>query len=195
MSKPGHVEIVSTEILSKWWGTASRVTLRHTRSDGRVETLAREVYDHGHAAAVLPVDRQRGTVLLVKQMRIPAWLCGSKDPLVEACAGLLDGDDPVDCVLREGIEELGYRLHDPRLIANAYASPGSLTERVALYLASYAPADRIGDGGGVHHEGEDIEVVEMPLAEAFDLIASGDIVDMKTIVLLQAAKLAANSNQ
>jgi nudix-type nucleoside diphosphatase (YffH/AdpP family) len=189
MSEPGHVEVISTEVPSKWWGTLSRLTIRYTRRDGRIETLAREVYDHGHAASVLPIDRERGTVLLVKQMRIAAWLSGDKAPLIEACAGLLDGDEPISCVLREGIEELGYRLHDPRPVANAYASPGSLTERVALYLASYSTSDRVGDGGGVHHEGEDIEVVEMPLDEALGLIASGGIVDMKTIVLLQAAKL------
>jgi nudix-type nucleoside diphosphatase (YffH/AdpP family) len=191
MSEPGHVEILSTEVLSRWWGTISKLVLRYTRRDGRVETLAREVYDHGHAAAVLPIDRERGTVLLVKQMRIAAWLCGDKAPLLEACAGLLDGDDPVKCILREGVEELGYRLRDSRSVANAYASPGSLTERVALYLASYSLSDRVGDGGGVHHEGEDIEVVEMPLSAAYGLIASGDIVDMKTILLLQAAKLTA----
>jgi nudix-type nucleoside diphosphatase (YffH/AdpP family) len=194
MSEPGHVEVLSKEVLSKWWGTISKLMIRYTSRDGRVETLAREVYDHGHAASVLPIDRERGMVLLVKQMRIAAWLNGDKAPLIEACAGLLDGDDPVKCVLRDGEEELGYRLHDPRLVANAYASPGSLTERVALYLASYSPSDRVGDGGGVHHEGEDIEVVEMPLADAYGLIASGGIVDMKTIVLLQAARLTAVSS-
>jgi nudix-type nucleoside diphosphatase (YffH/AdpP family) len=190
VSTPGHVEILSSEVLSKWWGTLSRVTIDLTRRDGLTVKLAREVYDHGHAAAVLPHDPARGTVLLVRQMRIAAWLSGDKAPLLEACAGLLDGDDPVRCILREGEEELGYRLHDPQLVANAYASPGSLTERVALYLASYSSADRLGDGGGVQHEGEDIEVVEMELAEAFALIAKGGVIDMKTILLLQAAKLA-----
>jgi nudix-type nucleoside diphosphatase (YffH/AdpP family) len=190
MSKPGDVEILATETLSSWWGTLSRLKLDYWRRDGRVETLAREVYDHGHAASVLPHDRARGKVLLVRQMRIAAWMCGDRAPLLETCAGLLDGDDPAQCILREGEEELGYRLREPRLIANAYASPGSLTERVALFLASYTPADRVSDGGGMHHEGEDIEVVEMPLDEAFALIARGGIVDMKTILLLQAAKLA-----
>jgi nudix-type nucleoside diphosphatase (YffH/AdpP family) len=190
MNKPGDVEIVSSEILSKWWGTLKRLKLTYWRRDGRAETLAREVYDHGHAASVLPHDGGRGTVLLVKQMRIAAWLCGDKAPLLETCAGLLDGDDPAECILREGEEELGYRLRDPRLVAHAYASPGSLTERVSLYLAAYTPADRTGAGGGVQHEGEDIEVIEMPLDEAYGLIATCGIIDMKTILLLQAAKLA-----
>jgi nudix-type nucleoside diphosphatase (YffH/AdpP family) len=190
MSKPSDVEILSTELLSKWWGKLQRLNLTYRRRDGRIETLAREVYDHGHAASVLPCDLARGTVLLVKQMRIAAWLCGDKGPLLETCAGLLDGDDPAQCILREGKEELGYRLRDLELVAHAYASPGSLTERVSLYLASYTPADRLGSGGGVSHEGEDIEVVEMPLDEAFAMIASGGIIDMKTILLLQAAKLA-----
>jgi nudix-type nucleoside diphosphatase (YffH/AdpP family) len=189
MSKSYKVDILSSEIIAKFWSTLTKVTLNYTRRDGRTEKLVREVNDHGAAAAVLAYDPARKTVLLVKQMRIAAHMAGYHEPMIEACAGLLDGDDAEACALKEAREELGYQLHGLKPVCNAFMSPGALTERVSLFIGAYSPADKLDDGGGVHAEGEDIEVIEMPLAEAFGMIASGHIVDAKTIILLQHAML------
>lgn len=184
-----RVRILSQEIIAKFWSTLTKVTLDYTRRDGRTETLVREVNDHGMAAAVLAIDPARGTVLLVKQMRIAAHVAGYADAMIEVCAGLLDGDDAITCVEKEAREELGYRLHTITPVSNAFMSPGALTERVALFTGHYAPSDKLSDGGGLHHEGEDIEVIELPFDRAYAMIASGEIVDAKTIILLQHAKL------
>ena len=184
------MEIISSEVVARLWSTVSKVTLRYTRADGRTDILVREVVDHGAAAAVLAYDPQRRTVLLVKQMRIAAHMAGYLEPMIEVCAGLLDGDDPAACALREAEEELGFRLHGLRHVCDAFASPGSLTERVSLFIGSYGPADNIYAGGGVASEGEDIEVLEMSLASAYRMVTSGHIVDAKTIILLQHAMLS-----
>ena len=189
MSEPYAVRILSEEVLSDFWSTTKKLRIAYTRRDGREEFLTREVNDHGHGAAVLALDPQRGTVLLVKQMRIAALVAGHHGPMLEACAGLLDGDDPMACALREGEEELGYRLRNPRKICDAFASPGALTERLTLFIADYSPDDRIGNGGGLQGEGEDIEVIELPLTDAYGMIATGGVVDAKTVILLQAAML------
>ena len=190
MNKSYNVEILAQEIISKFWSTLSKVTLKYTRRDGRSEILVREVNDHGHAAAVLALDPTRETVLLVKQMRIAAHVAGHEDALIEVCAGLLDGDDARTCATREAEEELGVRVHDLREVGNVFVSPGALTERISLFVGTYSPGDRITGGGGVATEGEDIEVIELPLATAYAMIASGEIVDAKTIILLQHAMLA-----
>jgi nudix-type nucleoside diphosphatase (YffH/AdpP family) len=190
MDRPYKVEILAQEIIAKFWSTLSKVTLKYTRRDGRSETLVREVNDHGDAAAVLAFDPKRKTVLLVKQMRIAAHVAGYTQAMVEVCAGLLDGNDARSCAEQEAEEELGIRVHDLREVGNVFTSPGALTERVSLFIGTYSPEDRITGGGGVATEGEDIEVIELPLGTAYGMIASGDIVDAKTIILLQHAMLA-----
>ena len=183
------VEILETEILSKFWSTVTKVTLKYTRGDGRSQILLREVHDHGAGAAVLAYDPLRKTVLLVKQMRIAAYMVGYTEAMIEVCAGLLDGDDPETCALREAEEELGFQLHNLQFVCDAFASPGAVTERVSLFVGNYAPADKISHGGGVDAEGEDIEVIELSLATAYRMIAMGVIVDAKTIILLQHAMM------
>jgi nudix-type nucleoside diphosphatase (YffH/AdpP family) len=190
MNNSYKVEILTQEVIAKFWSTLSKVTLNYTRRDGRSEILVREVNDHGHAAALLALDPQRKTVLLVKQMRIAAYMVGYADAMIEVCAGLLDGDDARTCAIREAEEELGFRVHDLREVAHVYMSPGALTERVSLFIGTYSPGDKVTNGGGVATEGEDIEVIELPLAAAYGMIASGEIVDAKTIILLQHAMLA-----
>jgi nudix-type nucleoside diphosphatase (YffH/AdpP family) len=189
MDRAYKVEILAQEIISRFWSTLTKVTLNYTRRDGRTEMLVREVNDHGHAAAVLAYDPKRKTVLLVKQMRIAAFVAGYTGAMIEVCAGLLDGDDGRTCAIREAKEEIGVHLHDLRQVADVFMSPGALTERVSLFIGTYSPEDRNGDGGGVAAEGEDIEVIELPLTQAYRMIASGDIVDAKTIILLQHAML------
>ena len=190
MDNSYKVEILAQEVISRFWSTLTKLTLKYTRRDGRTETLVREVNDHGHAAAVLAYDPRRKTVLLVKQMRIAALVTGYTQALIEVCAGMRDGDDARTCALREAEEEIGVRLRDLRDVANVFMSPGALTERVSLFIGTYSPEDRNGDGGGNAAEGEDIEVIELPLEQAYGMIASGEIVDAKTIILLQHAMLA-----
>lgn len=179
-----HYEIESEETLSNRWSLLRRFVVRYTRRDGRVEQHIREVHHHGHGAAVLPYDATRGTVLLVSQMRLPAWLHGHKDPMIETCAGLLDEDDPLTCVAREAEEELGYRIANIRQMTSVFMTPGAVTERLTLFLADYTPASQVSAGGGLEHEGEDIEVLELPLAEAQKMAEDGRIADAKTVMLL-----------
>jgi nudix-type nucleoside diphosphatase (YffH/AdpP family) len=185
-----RARMLSSEVLSHVWGKLTRYTIAFTRRDGRSETQIREVYDHGDGAAVLPFDRRRGTVLLVRQFRLPVWLRDGNGIIVEACAGLLDGLDPESAIRKEAEEELGYRLHRVTPVFATWSSPGSLGETMTLFVADYTPADRISDGGGAAQEGEDIEVIELPLDEAFAMVSRGEIADAKTIVLLQHAKLS-----
>jgi nudix-type nucleoside diphosphatase (YffH/AdpP family) len=190
LAKSFLVEILDTKVLSNFWSTLTKITLNYTRSDGRTDVLVREVSDHGPAAAVLAYDPSRKTVLLVKQMRIAAYMVGYVEPMIEVCAGLLDGDDPETCVHREAEEELGFQLHNLQFVTDTFVSPGSLTERVSLFIGNYAPADKVNHGGGVASEGEDIEVIELSLASAYRMIATGAIVDAKTIILLQHVMLS-----
>jgi GDP-mannose pyrophosphatase NudK len=179
------IVIESAELVYSGWAKLTRYTLDIEKHDGGTWRAVREVHDHGHGASVLPYDQARGTVLLVRQFRLPPHLSGATGMMIEACAGLLDGDTPEACVTREAEEELGFRIHNLKACGRIWGSPGALAESIWLFLADYSPADRIGKGGGKHGEDEDIEVLEMTLAEALRLIASGEIADAKTIVLLQ----------
>jgi len=179
------IRIRSNDIICDNWGRLRKVVFDLTRRDGTSETHTREVYDRGDGAAVLPFDAQRGTVLLIRQFRIPAFLSGHDGYLIEACAGVLDGLDAETAIRKEAEEELGYRLGPINRVFDAFMSPGSVTERITCFTAPYSPADRISDGGGNRHEGEDIEVIEMPLDAALAGIASGEIIDAKTTMLLQ----------
>ena len=188
MSDPSPARILSEEILSSAWGRLTRYTVAYTRRDGSTQTQIREVYDHGNGSAVLPLDAERGTVLLVRQFRLAAHVEGGSGFLVEVCAGLNDDLEPEQAVLKEAEEELGCHLRDLRYMLDVYMSAGSLTERLSLFMAHYTPADRVSAGGGAAGEGEDIEVLEMPLDEALAMIDSGEIVDAKTVILLQIAE-------
>jgi nudix-type nucleoside diphosphatase (YffH/AdpP family) len=179
-----RIKIEHVETLSQRWADLKRYTLLYRRRDGRLEQQVREVHDHGSGAAVLPYDRTRGTVLLVRQFRLPVFLAGGSGDLIEACAGLLDGNDPEICIRREAEEELGYRLDNLRKIASCFMTPGAVTERISMFLADYTPANRIGEGGGHADESEDIEVLEMSFNEAWRLMQTGEIADAKTLVLL-----------
>ncbi|SEK25708.1 nudix-type nucleoside diphosphatase, YffH/AdpP family [Stigmatella aurantiaca] len=184
MAEP-EIRIQSVQVLSDDWAILKKTVLDYRRRDGTWQTLVRQTYDRGHGAAVLPYDAGRGTVLLIRQFRYPAYVTGHREPLIEVCAGLLDKDDPETCICREAEEETGYRIRNARRIFDVFMSPGSVTERLAFFLADYSPADRLNTGGGDAGEGEDIEVLEMPLAEALAMIGRGAIIDGKTIMLLQ----------
>lgn len=186
VEKPSPVRIVEQKTVWKRFIHLSTLVLEQVRQDGRVERLDREVHDHGAAAAVLLVDRARQTVILVRQFRPGAFLGGHADGfLLEVPAGLLDDDSPQEAIGREAMEETGYAVRDLRHVFDMFASPGTLTERVSCFAAHIDATRREGEGGGVDGEGEDIEVVEMPIDEAYGLVSTGSIVDAKTIMLLQ----------
>lgn len=184
-----RIRIKSVELLSDDWATLKKAVYDYRRRDGTWETQIRETYDRGDGAVILPYDPRRGTVLLVKQFRFPAYVTGHAEPLIEACAGLLDADDPESAIRREAEEELGYRLWEVRHLYTAYTSPGSLTERLSFFTADYSPEDRISEGGGHPDESEDIEVLEVSLEQALADVREGRIIDAKTIMLIQHLKL------
>ncbi|WTP77926.1 NUDIX domain-containing protein [Streptomyces sp. NBC_00178] len=184
------VLIRDVELTSQGWHVLRRTTFDYRRRDGRWATQQRETYDRGNGAVVLPYDPERRCVLLTRQFRYPAYVNGHPDGmLVEAAAGLLDADDPVTAVRRESAEELGVVLGPLTRVLDAYMSPGSVTECLHYFAAPYTAADRVGTGGGLEEEGEDIEVLELPFASALAMTRDGRIVDGKTILLLQWAAL------
>ncbi|MER5952047.1 NUDIX domain-containing protein [Streptomyces sp. NPDC001904] len=184
------VVVRDVELTSRGWHVLRRTTFDYRRRDGRWETQQRETYDRGNGAVVLPYDTGRGRVLLTRQFRYPAYVNGHPDGmLVEAAAGLLDGDDPLAAIRRESAEELGVVLGPLTPVAELYMSPGSVTERLHFFAAPYTPADRTGAGGGLAEEGEDIEVLELPFGDALAMVRDGRIADGKTVLLLQWAAL------
>ena len=179
------VRMISSELLSDNWGEVKKHTFELQRRDGSWQRQMRETYDRGHGAAVLLYNRDRRTVILTRQFRFPAWLMGDEAPwLVEAPAGKLDGDDPLTCAKKEAEEETGYRIADLTLVAAPYMSPGSVTERLWLYVGEYDSSARISEGGGLEDEGEDIETLELPFSEAMTMLERGEIADGKTIILM-----------
>ncbi|MGI8476508.1 MAG: NUDIX domain-containing protein [Thermomicrobiales bacterium] len=183
----GRIKIVSQEVLADDWGTLKKWTFAYRRADGTWETQRRETYDRGDGAVVLLCNRARRSVILTRQFRLPAYVNGHGGMLIEACAGLLDADDPEACVVRETREETGYLIAAPRRIFDAFMSPGSVTERLAFFVAEYEPSARREAGGGVGDE--EIEVLEILLDDALGMIGRGEIVDAKTIMLLYHAKV------
>ena len=179
--------ITDETLLAKGRFNLTRTDIDVVEDDGSERTLAHEVYRHGKAAAVLLYDPARSVVTLVKQFRAGAFLSDGALATIEACAGMLDGDAPEDCVVREALEETEVTIRAPRRAFDAYMSPGGMTEKIACFVAPYSAGDRSGDGGGVD-EDEHIEVIEIPFPEALRMIETGAIADAKTIALLYYAK-------
>jgi len=186
----GRIKLRDLKILSGQYYTLRLASFDYRRSDGQWQHQMRESYDLGDAAVVLPCDRARGKILLIQQFRWPVFESGYRKFLIEAIAGKLDGDTPLDCITREAMEEAGVAITHPRLVSHCFPSPGAVKERSSLFLADYDSAAPRAKGGGHEHEGEDITVLEMSLDAALAMVESGEIVDMKTILLLQAAKLS-----
>ena len=183
------IKIDSLTELARNWGRLDNYTVTHGRRDGTQQTVNREVYDHGSAAAVLMHAPSAGTVILTRQFRLPPHLNGDPAWLIEAPAGLLDGEAPSVAARREALEETGYEPEHLQFLFDAYMSPGSVTEKCACFLAQYTPGKTLNDGGGLIEEGEDIEVFELGLDGALAMIGSGEICDAKTIMMLQALQL------
>jgi len=187
-----RVRLRELKVLSGQYYTLRLASFDYQRGDGQWQHQMRESYDLGDAAMVLPVDRARDKVLLIKQFRWPVFELGYRQQLIEVIAGKLDGDTPQVCVTREAMEEAGVAIANPRLVSHCFTSPGAVKERASAFLADYDSTAARAKGGGHEHEGEDITVLEMSLDQALAMVTNGEIVDMKTILLLQAAKLSAS---
>ncbi|MBT2533858.1 NUDIX domain-containing protein [Arthrobacter sp. ISL-48] len=186
-----NVGITRVEVTSDGWHVLRRTTFMYRRRDGRQVVQQRETYDRGNGATILLYDAVRGTVLLTRQFRMPAYVNEHVDGmLIETAAGLLDDDAPDVAIRREASEELGVTVGELQHVFDLYMSPGSVTERLHFYAAPYGPNDRTTSGGGVQEEGEDIEVLEIPFDEALAMTSDGRIVDGKTVILLQWAATA-----
>ncbi|MBD0776711.1 GDP-mannose pyrophosphatase NudK [Maribacter sp. ANRC-HE7] len=186
----GRVKNIKTELLSDNWYILHKYTFDYEKEDGTWETQMREVYDRGNGAAILLYNSKKGTVVLTRQFRMSTYVNGNKGGmLVEVCAGLLDGDNPVDCIKKEAEEETGYKIENVQKVFESFMSPGSVTEILHFFVAEYEETMKISEGGGAEDETENIEVLEMPFENALKMIASGEIRDAKTIMLLQYAQI------
>jgi nudix-type nucleoside diphosphatase (YffH/AdpP family) len=185
-----NIEILNTEILSDNWYTLKKITYKFQEKNGEWKTQNREAYDRGNGATILLYNKQNRTVILTRQFRLPSFINGNENGmLIEACAGLLDKDNPEDCIRRETEEETGYKISDVRKIFEVYMSPGSVTEILYFFVAEYSAAMKTGEGGGVEDEQENVEVLELKFDDAIKMMATGEIKDAKTIMLLQYAQL------
>ena len=183
-----RIKIIAREIVSQGFGRLERIKFRLRRFDATEQDLQREIYDVGNAAAIFLYDPQRGCIMLIRQFRLPIFLGGDGELAVEVCAGKLQGMDAAERIVEEVAEETGLRIKEPRFLFDAYMSPGVFTERMSFFAAPYAAPDRVSSGGGLAHEGEDIEVFETSLDEALAMVDRGKIIDAKTILLLNYAK-------
>ncbi len=185
-----NIKIQQTDLLSDNWYLLNKVTFDFLRKDGKWVTQKREVYDRGNGAGILLYNLEQNTIILTKQFRLPAYLNGNKTGMmIEVCAGMLDQDHPEQCIIRETEEETGYRIKSVQKIMEAYMSPGAITEILHLFIGEYDASMKVHDGGGLEHEQEEIEVIEMLFDDAYQMIATGEIKDAKTILLLQYAKI------
>ncbi|MEO6327394.1 MAG: NUDIX domain-containing protein [Ginsengibacter sp.] len=162
-----NIKIIKTDILSKNWYTLKKVTYEYAKKDGTLHTQTREAYDRGNGATILLYNKEQQTVILTRQFRLPTFINGNDSGmLIEACAGLLDKDNPEACVIRETEEETGYKIADVQKIFEAYMSPGSVTEILYFFIAEYNKSMKVNEGGGVEHEEENIEVLELNIQQA-----------------------------
>ncbi|MCG8386796.1 MAG: GDP-mannose pyrophosphatase NudK [Cytophagales bacterium] len=185
-----RVKIQHTELLSDNWYTLKKVTYKYLQDDGKWVTHAREAYDRGNGATILLYNPGSRKVILTRQFRLPTFLNGNETGmLIEACAGLLDKDNAEDCIRKETEEETGYKISKVQKVFESYMSPGSVTEILYFFVAEYDHNMKVSEGGGLEHEQENIEVLELDFDEAYNKIHTGEIRDGKTIMLLQYAKI------
>ncbi len=184
------IEIQKTELLSDNWYVLNKITYQYHKEDQKVETQIREVYDRGNGAGILLYNTIQKTVILIRQFRLPTYLNGNKTGMmIEVCAGLLDKENPEECIIREVEEETGYQVKTVQKVFETYVSPGAVTEILHLFVGEYNSSMKVSEGGGLAGEQENIEVLEVPFIEALAMIERGEIQDSKTIMLLQYAKI------
>ncbi len=189
MTISDRIRVKDVRLLSDNYAVLKTTTFDYRRANGEWQTQHRETYDRGNGATLLPYHLAQRTVILVRQFRYPTYVNGYDDLLIEAAAGLLDNASPEVRIRAEAEEEIGYRLGRIEKVFEAFMSPGAITEKLHFFVAEYEPSMRIGDGGGLASEGEDIEVLELPIDQALAMIGNGRIQDAKTIMLLQYAAL------
>lgn len=188
--KDPKIEIKSEEILSQKHYLYKKVKFDYTKEDGTIQTQHREIFDRGNGATILLYNKEKKSVVLIRQFRLPTYLNENKSGmLIEACAGMLEEEHPEETIKREVEEETGYTVNSVKKIFQAYMSPGAVTEIIYFFVAEYSDKMKTGEGGGLETEHENIEVLEFPFEKAYSMIASGEIVDAKTIMLLQYAKI------
>lgn len=181
-----RVKILNSEVLSDNWYILKKFTFKYQLQDGTWQEQVREAYDRGNGATILLYNKVQETVILTRQFRLPTFINGNvTGMLIEACAGLLDKENPEECIRRETEEETGYKINDVKKVFELYMSPGSVTEILYFFVAEYSKEQKVNEGGGAEHENENIEVLELPLAKAISMMESGEIKDAKTIILLQ----------
>ena len=181
-----QIKNIEKKILSDNWYTLYKVIFDYRRKDGTWIQQIRESYDRGNGAAILLYNNEKDTVVLIRQFRMPSFLNGNDSGmLIETCAGLLDDNDPDTCIIKEVFEETGFRIDVVEKVMHAYMSPGAVTEVVHLYLGEYTDQMKVNKGGGLEEEHEEIEVLELPFSQAMNMIRTGEIIDAKTIILLQ----------
>jgi len=184
------VKITKTEVLSDNWYTLRKITFEYKKKNGEVITQTREAYDRGNGATILLYNQEKRSVILTRQFRLPTFTNGNETGMmIEACAGLLDQDNAEDCIRRETEEETGYQIKDVKKVFEAYMSPGSVTEILYFFIAAYSKDMKVGEGGGVDHEQENIEVLELSFEQTLEMISNGEIKDAKTIMLIQHLRL------
>ncbi len=185
-----NFKLLETKILSQNWYTLRKLKFEYKRRDGNISIQERESYDRGNGAAILLYNPISQNIILTRQFRIPTVNNGNPSGMmIEVCAGLLDQDSPDDCIRREALEETGYKINEVEKIFEAYMSPGAVTEKLHFYIGRYSEKMKATEGGGRPEEDEDIEVLELPFEDAYNMIQSGEIVDAKTILLLQYGKI------
>jgi GDP-mannose pyrophosphatase NudK len=179
------VRINGMQTLAYQRGKLALVTFEQRTPSGEWWERTREIYENGNSATILPYDPQRRTVLLTRQLRLPMYLQDGLESSIEACAGKLDGETAEKRIIKEMEEELGYRIAKVEMLFELYVSPAAVMEKIAFFTCAYSPADKVSEGGGLPDEGEDIEVIETTLEQAAAMIAAGEIIDAKTVILVQ----------
>ncbi|MCL6218293.1 NUDIX domain-containing protein [Zunongwangia pacifica] len=184
------IEILKKKVLSKEWATLNEYTYSFKRNDGTTQIQNREVYDKGDGSAIILYNKETHKIILTRQFRIPTYVNGNNDGyMIEACAGLLDGLTPEECVVKETEEETGYKIETPKRLFHSYMVAGAVTEIIYFFIAPYNESMKIAKGGGLKDEGEEIEILEFDFDEAYKMIFTGQIIDAKTIMLLQHMKI------
>lgn len=184
------VKNINVQLLSDNWYTLNKITFDYLNDKGVWETQHRESYDRGNGAAILLYNTSKKTVILTKQFRMPTYVNGNEDGMmIEVCAGVLDGDSPKKCAMKEAEEESGYKVKSIQKVMETYMSPGAVTEILHLFIAEYNDQMKVSEGGGLDDEHENIEVLEIPFSQAIKMIERREIIDAKTILLLQYAQL------
>ncbi|WP_225037123.1 NUDIX domain-containing protein [Winogradskyella sp. SM1960] len=186
-----NLKNITKTTLSNDWAKLDRIDYDYQFENGEWKRLSRETYNRGNGAAILLYNPEKRTVILTKQFRMPAYENNNTDGMsIEACAGAIDNNDSaLETIIRETEEEVGYKINDAEQVLTAYTSPGALTEKMFLFVAAYNENMKISKGGGLDSEDEEIDILELPFFKVIEMITNEEIIDAKTIMLVQYAQI------